>query len=240
MGDWQLHLCSMEKTLIWFHAYDRVNYARHFTHCFAALQNLQESHPAIFDEFQRGNFAVKRTDGVFNMLPPDQVIEQTINREQKGPAGIIGSSTNLGCVQRWVLSSHIIAEWSQDFKRSIGVEVIKLEWKNALMAEHIFVDPTEYGWKRLNDGQIEIRWTLGWTNLNIDPDTSLEFMVCNCKKTKCTTNACKCKNVHLSCTDLCGCRDCENKKCSGTDEYESEISDKSEISDDEMAEMENN
>ena len=105
IGDWQLHLCSMEKMLSWFHAYDRINYARHFTHCFASFQKLNETHPSILDQFQRGNFAIKRTNGSFNMLPLDQVIEQTINKEQKGPGGIIGMTTSVGCVQRWVFSS---------------------------------------------------------------------------------------------------------------------------------------
>ena len=37
-----------------------------------------------------------------SLLPPDKVIEQTINKEQKGTGGIIGSSTSIGSVQRWV------------------------------------------------------------------------------------------------------------------------------------------
>ena len=122
IGDWQLHLCSMEKMLSWFHVDDQINYARHFTHCFASFQKLDETHPSILDQFQRGNFAIKRTNGSFNMLPPDQVIEQTINKEQKSPAGIIGIATIIACVQRWVLSSHVIAEWSHDFKRNIGID----------------------------------------------------------------------------------------------------------------------
>ena len=109
IGDWQLHLCSMGKMLLWFHACDRINYARHFTHCFASFQKLSETHPSTLDQFQRGNFAIKRTNGSFNMLPPDQVIKQTINKEQKGPGGIIGMTTSVGCIQRWVFSSHVIA-----------------------------------------------------------------------------------------------------------------------------------
>ena len=122
IGDWQLHLCSMEKMLSWFHVDDQINYARHFTHCFASFQKLDETHPSILDQFQRGNFAIKRTNGSFNMLPPDQVIEQMINKEQKSPGGIIGIATIIACVQRWVLSSHVIAEWSHDFKRNIGID----------------------------------------------------------------------------------------------------------------------
>ena len=36
--------------------------------------------------------------------------------------GIIGMATSVGCVQRWVFSSHVIIEWSHDFKRSIGID----------------------------------------------------------------------------------------------------------------------
>ena len=56
------------------------------------------------------------------MLPPDQVIEQTINKEQKGPGGIIGIRISIGSVQRWVLSSHITATLSTDFKLSLDLD----------------------------------------------------------------------------------------------------------------------
>ena len=109
-GNWDLHLSSMERMLPWFHAYDRVNYARHFTYCWAALNNLAETNPKMYAEFQEGNFVVKRTSGSLDMLPPDQVIEQTIKKGQKGPGGIIGYKTSTGSIQRWVFSSHVIAK----------------------------------------------------------------------------------------------------------------------------------
>ena len=120
-GNWDLHLSSMERMLPWFHAYDRVNYARHFTYCWAALNNLAEANPKMYAEFQEGNFAVKRTSGSFNMLPPDQVIEKTINKDQKGPCGIIGYTTSTGSIQRWVFSRHVIAKINADFQNSIDV-----------------------------------------------------------------------------------------------------------------------
>ena len=120
-GDWDLHLQASERMLAWFHAYDRVNYSRHFTYNWAAQQKLRDKHPEIYQEFQSGNFSVKRTAGSFNMLPPDQVIEQTINKEQKGSGGIIGISTSVGAVQRWILSSHITAAISTDFKECLGL-----------------------------------------------------------------------------------------------------------------------
>ena len=59
--------------------------------------------------FRDGNFSVKRSNGKFNKVPSDQCIEQTINREQKCHGGIKGYSTSEGTVQRWVLTSHILA-----------------------------------------------------------------------------------------------------------------------------------
>ena len=128
----------MERLLIWFHAYDRINYARHFTYCWASLTNLHESHPTIYEEFKRGNFAVKRSPGNFNMIPPDQVIEQTVNREQKGAGEIIGSTTSTGCVQRWILSSHVAAAWCADFKESIGFNRVESGSKDLRCARKKF------------------------------------------------------------------------------------------------------
>ena len=54
------------------------------------------------------------------MLPPDQVIEQTINRDLKCPGGIIGFTTLQGSIQRWILSSYntssVIADCRQSFE----------------------------------------------------------------------------------------------------------------------------
>ena len=100
------------------------------------------------------------------------------------------------------------------------------EWKNALVCDHIYIDPIEHGWQRKSNGLIEIKWT----TLNAGPDSLLEFMVCNCKKSKCTTNACKCRRVSLRCTDLCGCKGCKNVEDS-SNESENETSEESEISD---------
>ena len=75
---------------------------------------LEDSHPLLHTEFQRGNFFVRRVPGRFNKLSPDQVIEQTINKDQKRPGGIKGFSTTEGTVQRWVLSSHSVFSINAD------------------------------------------------------------------------------------------------------------------------------
>lgn len=121
-GDWDMHLQTCQRMLVWIHAYDRVNYSRHFTYYWASQQNIQEKFPTIYQEFKNGNFSTKRTPGKFNMLPPDQVIEQTINRDQKGSGGIKHMSASVGSVQRWVLSSHNTATIVADMRKSIGLD----------------------------------------------------------------------------------------------------------------------
>ena len=86
-----------------------------------------------------GNFSVKRTDGSFNKLPLDQVIEQT-SKEQKGAGGIIGISTSDGAVQRWVLSSHITAGLLSHFKHSLGLNQCES-------------NPKDLGKKRIKDDE---------------------------------------------------------------------------------------
>ena len=81
LGDWDLHQKASELMLPWFHAYDRQNYARHFAYCWASRQQLPNTHPRLYTEFKQGNFSVRRSVGHFNKVPPDQVIEQTINKD---------------------------------------------------------------------------------------------------------------------------------------------------------------
>ena len=83
LPDWNLHLQSTERMLIWIHAYDRINYARHFSYYWCSQQKIQNKFPAIYQQFQYGNFPMRCTKGKFNMIPSDQVIEQTINKNQK-------------------------------------------------------------------------------------------------------------------------------------------------------------
>ena len=58
-------------------------------------------------------------------MPPYQVIELTINKEQKGSKGIIGISTLDGAVQRWILSRHIIPGLMVNFKEGVNLATRK-------------------------------------------------------------------------------------------------------------------
>ena len=77
--------------------------------------------PRICTEIKQGNFSVRRSAGRVNKLPRDQVIEQTINKDQKGSGGIIGYSTSKGTVQRWIITSHVAPKLLDNMKNSLGI-----------------------------------------------------------------------------------------------------------------------
>ena len=111
--------------LVWSFAYDPINYSRHFSYHWATQQMLHLTHPAIYHKFIKCYLPVKRARGNFNKLPPYQVIEQTINKEQKGSKGIIGISTSDGAVQRWILSNHILLGPMANLKESVSLATRK-------------------------------------------------------------------------------------------------------------------
>ena len=84
IGDWDLPMNSSEKMLHWYHAYDHYNYARHFSYYWASQQALDDHHPNILNSFKDGGFSTRRGEGNFNKVSPDQVIEQTINKDFTG------------------------------------------------------------------------------------------------------------------------------------------------------------
>ena len=91
-------------------------------HLFLGITDeIARINPKIWEEIISGNLSVKRTAGTFSVLPPDHVIEQTINKKRKGAGGIIGINTSAVSVQRWILSSHVTAKIFGDLRESINL-----------------------------------------------------------------------------------------------------------------------
>ena len=85
------------------------------------MQKLPETHPEIHEQFELGNFSVRRQRCNFNKIPSDQAIEQIINREQKCGGGITGYSTPEGTVQRCVLTSNAAARCQSRMEEYLGM-----------------------------------------------------------------------------------------------------------------------
>ena len=53
---------------------------------------LEKEYPQLYILFKESNFVVNSKEGRFNVGAPDLKLEQTIQRAQKDPKGIIGQN----------------------------------------------------------------------------------------------------------------------------------------------------
>ena len=79
------------------------------------------------------------------------------------------------------------------------------EWKDALICDKIPLDPNGNGWER-NENKLQIKWA---TKKN-STRWSLEFVICNCKKSRSERNKCPYFTLDMKCTDLCNCKSWSN------------------------------
>ena len=113
--NWDRYLRLMQRLLPWFFNYDRQKYSRH---CWPTLMKLPETHPSLHNAFPKGNVFVRRIPETFVKLPPHQVIEETINKNQKGFCGIKGLLNIEGTVQQWIFSSNFVSSINADLTNS--------------------------------------------------------------------------------------------------------------------------
>ena len=79
--------------------------------------------------------------------------------------------------------------------------------KRALEANIDIPSPDGYGWRIDRDAGMEIQWM----TQKPAPDSIVELVSCNCKKSKCSNQSCVCVAYGLNCTDICNCSNCDNE-----------------------------
>lgn len=115
-ANFELHLEAVKDVIPYFFITGRVNYARYTPVYLAEMLALEESAPEMFGHLMNGGFVVRRSDKVFNCVPTDQALEQSINREAKSRGGVIGFTLRKGALLRWLLTRYVTGEYSQSFK----------------------------------------------------------------------------------------------------------------------------
>ena len=63
-GDWALHLEALQAFTKYYFAHDMLNYARMIPAYLAEMAKLKETDPEIYEEFQQGNWVVKKNSSV--------------------------------------------------------------------------------------------------------------------------------------------------------------------------------
>jgi len=105
-GNWKLHLSSVAAMLPHFFAMNRQNYARYLPVYLADMQQLELTHPDVYNEFAAGNHTISHSGQPFLKVSTDMALEQSINADSKSSGGVIGISQIPSALERWFLSIH--------------------------------------------------------------------------------------------------------------------------------------
>ena len=105
-GNWYLHLSATADMVPHFFSMDRPNYSRWLPVYIADMQQLNKTHPRVYEEFMKGNQSISRSGQPFIQVSTDMALEQSINLDSKMKGGIIGISKRPEALERWFLTSH--------------------------------------------------------------------------------------------------------------------------------------
>ena len=87
--NWQMHIQCLQEMLPWITAYDLTNYSRYLP-VYILDMCLSSTNPDAHDQLMAGEFAVQLSSNLFSIIPHDQTVEVTINKDTKISGGLIG------------------------------------------------------------------------------------------------------------------------------------------------------
>ena len=101
-GNFELFKSVLPKITNIFFICNQQNYSRWTVKYSDNLQQVAETHPDLYEGFQKGCFGIKRTTKPFSRQPIDLVLEQTINADAaRRLTGIIHFTKSISARQRW-------------------------------------------------------------------------------------------------------------------------------------------
>lgn len=101
-GNWELHLCSVQQMLPFFHASGHLQYAKCAHLYLQDMRSLHNTHPESYDEFTK-HFAVSRSDSPGSGNWSDMTIELTLMRSMKTHGGLTsGRGITDSVLAKWI------------------------------------------------------------------------------------------------------------------------------------------
>ena len=123
-GDWKVHQEAKTEFLPLLFATNRNIYARYMSVMLLSMRRLP---PVIQEHFEDGNFVSTLSNGSFNKVWPDYVLETTENKALKGAGGVIGLTLRGPALLRWFLARPVTAQYSTDFQAYLGHQETRSE-----------------------------------------------------------------------------------------------------------------
>ena len=121
-GNWKLHLSSIAAIIPHFFAMNRQNYASYLPVYLADMQQLELTHPDVYNEFAAGNHTISHSGQLFLQVSTDMALEQSINADSKSSGGVIGISQIPSALERWFLTIHERAFITLALKAMYGLQ----------------------------------------------------------------------------------------------------------------------
>ena len=121
-GTWKMHLSSIAAMLHHYFAMDRQNYARFLPVYLTDMQQLELTHPGVYNELDAGNHSISRSTQPFSQVSADMALEQSINVNSKSRGGVIGILQSLPALKRWLLTIHEQASITSALKTMYGLQ----------------------------------------------------------------------------------------------------------------------
>ena len=118
-GDWSLHLPTFKEMMPLMMAYDHTNYSRWGLVYLIDMLQLEQTTPAMYEEFCARNFVIKESAGAFNQIATDLALEH-INKQCKVAGGLVGISRTKSALDHWVITFSDRAQLSNDIKQMAG------------------------------------------------------------------------------------------------------------------------
>ena len=120
-GKWMEHLAEIQHMLPYIVAAKHTNDMSCLPLYLREMRDLEEKHPAVYNNFIRGRFTVHRTEGRFNGVWTDMALEQTYNKEGKTSL-VKGISQNPGAREKYIKSAPFLSHVSESVKAMAQLE----------------------------------------------------------------------------------------------------------------------
>ncbi|KAF7990491.1 hypothetical protein HCN44_000296 [Aphidius gifuensis] len=121
-SDFELYKYILPKINNLFFCMNNLNYARWLVQYTSDLCNVDNTHPGLKEEFEKGSFNVKRTHKPYSRQPNDITLKQTINADAgKRLTEISHFNNSIDCRQSWAKSKILISSIISHVNDSIGL-----------------------------------------------------------------------------------------------------------------------
>lgn len=115
-ANFNAHFCAVQDSLPVLMTAGRNLYVKWIPVYLNDMENLKSKVPHMYQFLDDGNFVVKKgNERKFNCVASDMALEQSINRDCKSSSGVIGFTRNPSALLRWIVTRHILGDYSQNF-----------------------------------------------------------------------------------------------------------------------------